>query len=217
MNCADLEILICDYVDGTLASDRKAEVERHLAECPACAELARDSAAAVQFMDRTAVVEPPPELITRILFDAPWSKVQAKSKPRVWLAAILSPFLQPKYAMGMAMTVLSIAMLAKFVTPVRQPKLSDLRPSEVWAGLEDRAARAWGRTVKFYENLKFVYQIQTTLREWQQQDEERRPANDQKPSEPKTDDRKLPVKSAPIQGATTPGEAPHSNPPGEPR
>ena len=74
MNCADIEILICDYVDGTLTAERKAAVERHLAECPACAELARDSAAAVAFMERAADVEPPPELITRILFDAPWSK-----------------------------------------------------------------------------------------------------------------------------------------------
>ena len=215
MTCADLEIPICDYVDGTLAPDARAEVERHLAECPACAELARDSAAALQFMDRAAEVEPPPELVTRILFDAPWSKTRAKSKVRVWTTAILSPFLQPKYAMGMAMTILSISMLARFVAPVRQPKMSDLRPSIVWAGLEDRAYRAWARTVKFYDNLKFVYQIQTTLREWQQQDEERRPANDPKPSEPKTDDRKLPVKSAPIEGATAPGGAPGSNPSGE--
>ena len=29
MNCAELEELICDYVDGTLTSDRKAEVARH--------------------------------------------------------------------------------------------------------------------------------------------------------------------------------------------
>ena len=213
MNCADLEILICDYVDGTLTADVKVQVERHLAECPACAELAKDSAAAVQFMERAADVEAPPELITRILFDAPWSKAKPNSKVRVWMAAILSPFVQPKYAMGMAMTILSIAMLAKFVTPIRQPKISDLRPSLVWAGLEDRATRAWGRTVKFYENLKFVYQIQTTLREWQQQDEERRPANDGKASEPKPDDRKLPVKSIP--GATAPGDAPVTNPPGE--
>jgi hypothetical protein len=215
MTCADLEILICDYVDGTLTADERASVERHLAECATCAELARDSAAAVQFMDRAAIVEPPPELITRILFDAPWSKSKPKSTLRVWIGVLLSPLVQPKYAMGMAMTVLSIAMLAKFVTPIRQPQLSDLRPSQVWAGVEDRATRAWGRTVKFYDNLKFVYQIQTTLREWQQQDEERRPVNDRKSSEPKTDDHKLPVKSAPAQGATLPGEAPLSNSPGE--
>jgi len=31
MNCAEIEIAICDYQDGTLPADRKAEVERHLA------------------------------------------------------------------------------------------------------------------------------------------------------------------------------------------
>src|ERR1700720_4427446 len=74
MNCAELEILICDYVDGTIASNRKADVESHLHQCPACAELARDSAAAVAFMERAANVEPPPAPVTRILYDAPWSK-----------------------------------------------------------------------------------------------------------------------------------------------
>lgn len=205
MNCADAEILICDY--ATLSSAERFELERHLGECPACAELARDSAAAVRFMESAADVEPPPELITRILFDAPWSKAKS-TRARSWLSAILSPILQPKYAMGMAMTILSISMLARWVAPVKQIKPSDLQPAKVWAGLEDRAVRTWGRTVKFYENLKFVYQIQTTLREWQQQDQEQR--NGQSNSERKTEDRKLPAKAAPAQegpgGGSPPGD-----------
>ncbi len=80
MNCADIEILICDYVDGTLDPAQKAELERHLSQCPACAELAQDSAAAVGFIERAADVEPPPELITRILFDAPWGKEKTDRK-----------------------------------------------------------------------------------------------------------------------------------------
>jgi hypothetical protein len=207
MNCAEIELLICEYVDGTLGEAERADVARHLEACPACAELARDSAAAVAFMERAADVEPPPELVTRILFDAPWAKEKEKSKARKWLAALLSPIYQPKFAMGMAMTILSLAMLGRFVVPVRQLKPSDLRPSEVWAGLENRANRAWARTVKFYENLKFVYQIQTTLREWQQQDEER-----QAPAR-KTDDRKLPVNSSPGRDAGTPGGSATSGPP----
>lgn len=195
MNCADIEILICDYVDGTLPAAQKAEVERHLAGCAACAELARDSAAAVAFMQSAADVEPPPELITKILFDAPWAKDQQKSRRRDWFRALLSPILHPKFAMGMAMTILSLSMLARFVAPVRQLRPADLRPSEVWAGIEGRAVRTWARTVKFYDNLKIVYQIQTTLKEWQQQTEE------QKPSAEKTDDRKLPVKPPASPGA----------------
>ena len=200
MNCAEFEISICDYVDGTIGAERKSAVERHLAQCPACAELARDSAAAVEFMERAADVEPPPELITRILFEAPWSK--GRSQPagaRSRMAALLSSILQPRFAMSMAMTVLSLALLARFVAPVRQLRISDLEPAEVWAGIEDRADRAWGRTVKFYDNLKFVYQIQTTLREWQQQGEDQQSAPAPQAPERKTDEHKLPVKTSPNQ------------------
>ena len=196
MNCADIEILICDYVDGTLSADRKAEVERHLAECPACAELARDSAAAVAFIERAAEVAPPPELVTRILFDAPWRKNKAAVHGiRSRLAGWLSPVLQPKFVMGAAMTILSFSILSQ-LAPVRQLRASDLEPKAVWRGLENRALDAWDRTVKFYDNLKFVYQIQTTLREWQQQDEEQQPVKARQKSRT-TDDHKLPAKSAP--------------------
>jgi hypothetical protein len=208
MNCAELELLICDYVEGGLTPAERARVEHHLAECPACAELARDSAAAVAFMERATDLEPPPELITRILFDAPWihgkAKVDSHGRPKAgwrnWFSTLSSVLLQPRLAMGMALTVLSLAIVAR---PVRQLQLSDIEPAKVWGGIEDRAYRSWQRTVKFYENLKWVYEIQTTLHEWQQQDEDLR-------NEPKKDDRKLPVKEIPRDvGATAPAGNSH--------
>ncbi|MEO8594698.1 MAG: anti-sigma factor [Candidatus Solibacter sp.] len=213
MICAEFEELICDYVDGTLTAARKAEVERHLEECPACAELARDSAAAVSFMERAADVEPPPELITRILYDAPWTK-KTPSKAGGWLGErlgkLVAPVIQPRFVMGMAMTILSFSILSRFV-PMQQIRAADLRPSEVWASLDDRAHRAWARSLKYYENLKVVYQVQTMLRDWQQQAEEQKAAA---PSTPKPDDRKLPVgapKSTPNPGGAA------SNPAGAPQ
>jgi hypothetical protein len=198
MNCAELEILICDYVDGTLAPAEKAEVERHLSACPACAELAHDSAAAVGFIEHVADVEPPPELITRILFDAPWTKHKVVS--RGFLTRWFAPILRPKLVMGAAMTILSLSMLTKYVAPMRQIKSSDLKPAAVWATIDDKAHLAWARTVKYYENLKVVYQIQTLLRDWQQQSEEPQPAGAAKA---KPEDRKLPVKSLNPEGAPT--------------
>jgi hypothetical protein len=205
MNCADIEIAICDYVDGTLAPERKADVERHLAQCPACAEMARDGAAAVAFMERAESVEPPPELITKIVFEGPWNAGKAKpSAWRAWATVALTPIFQPKFAMGMAMTILSLAMLWRTVGPAPL-RARDLRPSRIWATLEDRGTYAWGRTVKFYENLKFVYQIQSTLHQWQeQQEEEQRPAASQEKPGTDTDGRKLPVTSP--TGAKSPGE-----------
>jgi hypothetical protein len=154
-------------------------------------------------MGRAADVEPPPELITRILFDAPWTR-KPRAKGQGWLSKLIAPVLQPRFAMGMAMTILSFSILSRFV-PMRQLRAADLRPGEIWAALDDRAHRAYARTGKYYENLKVVYQIQTLLRDWQQQAEDQRAA---KSSEQKTDDRKLPVK------ALNPDGAPASNPSG---
>ena len=204
MNCAELEILICDYVDGTLPAAEMSAVKRHLDECPSCAELARDSAAAVGFMQRAADVDPPPELITKILFDAPWTKRSKKLDAFGWLGKAVGRVVQPRIVMGAAMTILSFSMLSRFI-PMQQLKPADLKPAAVWAGLDDRAHRAWARTVKYYENLKVVYQIQSLLREWQQQEDEQKPAA---AAQPKADDRKLPVKGL------APGGAPNSNPTG---
>lgn len=194
MNCAELEILICDYVDGTLAMAERAQVEAHLAGCPACADLARDSAAAVAFMARAADVEPPPELVNRILFDAPWSKQKPQTRLREWMRVLLSPILQPRFAMGIALTMLSLSIIAQGKMPKFKP--SDLQPAAIWQSLDSRVTYAWGRTVKFYNNLKFVYQIQSMLHDWQQQSEEQQPAAAQKSP---TEERKLPVRAAPDQ------------------
>jgi anti-sigma factor RsiW len=191
MNCAEVELLICEYVDGTLDAAGRAAVEGHTAGCQTCAALLRDSAAAVSFMERAADVEPPPELLTRLLFDPPWAKprAQAAAGLRGRLRALFQPVLQPRFAMGMAMTILSFAMLARFVAPVRQLEARDLNPAAVWAAVDNRMYRAWQRTVKFYDSLKVVYQIQSTVRDWQQQqEEEQRTAESTKP-----DEHKLPV------------------------
>ncbi len=178
MNCADLEILLCDYVDGTLAADARADLERHVAGCRACAEMARDVAAAVSFMERAEEVQPPPELLTRILFELPSAhnaRPRKKGSVRAWFRQWLQPVLQPRFAMGFAMTILSFSLIGKFagISP-RQLTLDDLKPAKVWQALDDRIYRGWQRTVKFYENIRLVYEVQTQLREWTQRETEMR-------------------------------------------
>jgi hypothetical protein len=198
MNCAALEERICDYLDGTLTADQKSEVELHLESCAACAELARDAGAAVSFMEKAADVEPPPELVTRLLFDPPWAK-KTPSRTRSWMGRLFGPVLQPRFVMGMAMTILSFSILSRFI-PMRQLRPDDLRPSAIWASLDDRAHRTWARSVKYYENLKVVYQIQTLLRDWQQQSEDQRAA---KASERKTESRNVPARALNPDGTPT--------------
>jgi len=175
MKCADLENLLCDYLDGALPAGRAAEIARHLEVCPACAELARDAAAAVEFLGRVGPVEPPPELVTRILYALPAAR-EAQRKQTGRLAGLLGkvfrPMLQPRFAMGFAMTILSFSMLGKFAgISLRQLTPSDLNPVKLWQTVDDRLHRAWDRSVKFYESLRLVYEMQSRLREWTAQDQ----------------------------------------------
>lgn len=173
MKCAEFEILLCDYVDGTLRGEQKTAFERHLPECASCAELARDAGAAVAFIERAAVVQAPQELVTRIVFELQAGASRAAVKPswwRRWFGRWLEPILQPRFAMGMAMTVLSFAMLGRFSgIQVRQLKPSDLDPVKIWMAVDDRVNRTWDRAVKYYQNLRWVYEIQSRLKEWSDQ------------------------------------------------
>jgi anti-sigma factor RsiW len=173
MNCAEFEILLCDYVDGTLDQARRSELESHQQECASCAELTKDVAGAMAFLERVPDVEPPHELLSKISFQIPQENI-GKPGAKAWITSWLQPIVQPRFAMGMAMTILSFSMLGRFAPiDVRQVKASDLHPQKVWAAVDDRAHRVWGRAVKYYENLRLVYEVQSRLQEWSEEDDRR--------------------------------------------
>ncbi len=181
--CADLETLLCDYLDGTLARERRPSFELHLAECPACADLARDAAAAIAFMDRAASVEPPPELVTKILYQIPRGRTGGIGG---WLNRLTQPILQPRYVMGAMLTVVSLAMMTRCAGAPDHPlNAADLDPVKLWTALDDRVHRVYQRSLKTYESMRLVYEVQTRIREWQAEQEEEAPAET---------DRKLPMK-----------------------
>jgi hypothetical protein len=176
MTCGELEILLCDYLDGVLDDAGARGVESHLKTCTACAELARDAREAIGFIERTAEVEPPAHLTARILTETGSGRHGQLGKRigiRAWLKDLAAPVLQPRLVMGMAMTILSFSMMARCagVSP-RDLRASDMEPTKIWASLDDRVHRYWGRSVKFYEDIKFVYEIQSRLRDWAEQQEE---------------------------------------------
>jgi hypothetical protein len=175
MNCAEIEIQLADYLDGSLAADEKAALESHLSTCSACEELARDAAGAMAFMGRASEVAAPPELLTRILFEISTGPSRLAVKPS-WMRRVfgnriggrfLEPILQPRYAMGMAFTLLSFAMLGRFAgIEVKHLSPSDLDPVKIWTSAEDRVSRTWQRGVKYYESLRLVFEIESRVKEW---------------------------------------------------
>ncbi len=176
MTCAEFEIVLCDYVDGTLRAEERTALESHLSGCVACKQLAEDVAGVTAFFERVPEAEPPAELLTRILHHAPVGRravaeqIPSGASPS-WAKRLFGGFvqswLQPRYVMGMAMTILSFSMLARFahIEP-RQLRPSDLDPVKVWQGIDDHSHRVYDRAMKYYDNLKLVIEIQSRLKEW---------------------------------------------------
>jgi anti-sigma factor RsiW len=172
MNCADVDILLAEYIEGSLSAEQRSAVETHLSGCRACAALAEDSAAAFSFLERIPMVEAPPVLVNKLLFEVANGASRSAMKPsliRRILGAWSEPILQPRFAMGMAMTMLSIAMLFRVAGIQERPLTSaDLDPVKVWNAAETRVSRWWSRGLQYYENLRVVYEIQSRIQEWGQ-------------------------------------------------
>ena len=67
--------------------------------------------------------------------------------------------------MGMATTLLFLATLIHG-KPLRP---ADLSPAKLWTATEMQVTRSWERGVKYYENLRLVFEIQTRLKQWNEE------------------------------------------------
>jgi Putative zinc-finger len=210
MKCADVEILLCDYLDGTLAPMQRAELESHLGSCALCAEFAMDAGAGLNFLQHVPDVQPPQELITRIMHQAPaggFLKSLEGSRGagsfRKWLHRMVEPMRQPRYVYGAMMTILSLSMMTRCAgVPVRDLKAEDLNPERVWVNLETKVERIYDRSIKTYESMRLVYEVRQELRQWREQQQEQDAAAP-------VETREIPVKSpAPVapSGPGTPAD-----------
>jgi hypothetical protein len=204
MNCADVEIVLCDYLDGTLASERRTELQSHLAGCALCAEFAKDAGAGLAVLEHVPDAIPPQELLTRIMAQAPagglrqsvasWRDVGGFRK---WLHRMLEPVLQPRYGFGAMMTILSLSMMTQCSgVQVRDLKAEDLNPERVWVNLETKVERIYDRSIKTYESMRLVYEVRQELRQWREQQQEEETA-------------------APVESREIPARNPEANEPGK--
>ncbi len=97
MTCERIEELLSAYLEGELAAGERAEVEAHLAACPACAEIAallRETMAATTAFPETA---PSADLLAR-LYAIPEETPAKKRLFRPVFDWLTRPALQPVYA-----------------------------------------------------------------------------------------------------------------------
>jgi hypothetical protein len=196
MNCAEFEALLAEALDGALAGAERERFEAHRAGCADCGPLYADAAAGMNWMKSLEEVEPPRHLVHNILAatsgqekEREAAREPGRNRLREWLGPYVFPaytaLRQPRFVMSAAMAFFSISLLMQ-VTGV---KLADLRHVDLRPGaLQSSAVRTYSETssrvVKYYENIRLVYEIQTRMQELK---DAATPPPQSQPSGPKPD------------------------------
>ncbi len=106
MTCERIEELLSAYLEGELAPAERAEVEAHLAACPACAGFAGLMKEGLEAAAGFPEIEPSPALLAR-LYEIP-EKARARrrrSAARTAFDWLTRPALQPVYAATTAVLI----------------------------------------------------------------------------------------------------------------
>ncbi len=179
MRCAEFDLLLTEALDGTLVGPDMDRFRAHAQVCSNCGPLFAEIDAGKRLLKSLAEVEPPAHLVNNILaatcgldtarMRAPATPAKASWGERVreWLDVVFSPVYatvrQPRFAMAFGMAFFSISMALNLagvkLTDIRHV---DLRPSAIVRGYHMTS----GRVVKYYENIRFVYQIESKVREF---------------------------------------------------
>jgi len=181
MSCSEFDALLSQAIDGTLAGEKLASFEAHGRVCQLCGPLLHEAEAGRSWLKSLAEVEPPADLVNNILLRTSGvvsahrhaaGTMQAGSwmaRLRDWAGVIGSPIVamarQPRFAMsfGMAFFTLSVTLSLAGVK-LSDIRHMDLRPSAIRRTYYETS----GRVVKYYENIRFVYEIESRVRQFKE-------------------------------------------------
>lgn len=202
MQHAEFEALMTDALDGLLAAEAQKRFDAHKAECRACALMFGEAQAGMNLLGSLVELEPPAHLVHNIMaatvvrekFAA--AQIERSSgwlqKLRAFAAPLLQPVLQPRFALSFAMAFFSISA-ALSLGGVRLSNLTaaSLSPALLANNAIRTLHETTARAEHYYENLRFVYELESKYRELRNAmpDTGSEPASQPKP-EPKPNDQK---------------------------
>lgn len=104
MSCSRMENKILPYVDGRLKPGEMAEVEKHLASCPACRLRVNEFRAVSGLLDELPVIQPSPAFDVRV-----HARVSAEPVKRSWWASFAPA---PRVVFAASLLLLATVWLA---------------------------------------------------------------------------------------------------------
>jgi Putative zinc-finger len=185
MQCQEFDGLLTDAIDGVLTGLQLDRFQAHARTCSGCGPLFAEVEAGRNWLKDLTEVEPPVSLVNNILasttgvdsqrlrvnVSAPqprssrlgaswWERAQAWASEAV--RPVWSTVRQPRFAMsfGMAFFAMSVGLSVLGVKPADLREVS-LRP----AAIRHTYYSTQARVVRYYENIRFVYEVESRVRE----------------------------------------------------
>jgi Putative zinc-finger len=176
--CSEFESLLMEALDGELSDERQAGFDAHRRTCALCGPIFADAEAGRMWLRSLEPVEPPAYLVHNIL--AATTGVVGRglaragaggtrplgTRARTWWQSWFGPLeafvRQPRFVMsfGMIFFTFSLVVSTVGVKPADVAKI-DLRPAALRHAYND----AQIKVIHYYDNIRFVYEIESKVRE----------------------------------------------------
>jgi anti-sigma factor RsiW len=162
--CDQVEAQLSDYLEGMLQAPERVAFEEHVQKCAECAPLLASVRTLMSELQEMGEVEAPPRLVYSILDKTlgPREQVTGWQGFRNFIRGMATA----KFAYGAASVMATMLILfgASGIS-LRKPKLADLSPSNVYRNWDRRVHLTYASGVKYVSDLRVVYEIQSRLRQ----------------------------------------------------
>jgi hypothetical protein len=192
--CGQWETLLADALDGLLRPEDEATFSAHMAVCPACTALFDEARKGREWLGFLSMEpEVPAGLLDKILAQTGPGQIEGygliagsenvlpmiPAWQRPGFVGRVRRFAEPRLLMTAAMAFFSIS-LTLYLTGFRlnDVRLSDLRPTAVQSFMERRLAMASTPIIRYYDHLRFVYEVESRMRELRNSTQNEGPGGD---------------------------------------
>lgn len=177
MQCSEFETLLADALDGVLPEKLNLAFEEHDRNCPLCGPMFSEVRQGMLLLHSLEEVEAPKNLVHNILAAtsaAAPTKAAGTSDAvqregvlaRLWkpIPGMFSGTLHPRFVSSFAMAFFSLSLTLS-LAGVHLKDLARMSPGSVKKAVVLQYTQLESKVVKYYENMRIVYEIESRMRE----------------------------------------------------
>jgi hypothetical protein len=200
MQCSEFDALLADALDHTLTGPKLESFQAHAQSCSICGPLLSEAEQGQRWLKQMVEVEPPAGMVQNILLATTGLSTARHSagamvpanrsfgdRIKNWANLLISPIVatirQPRFVMSFGMAFFSLSVSLNLAgVKMGDIREVDLRPSAIKREYYETS----GKIVKYYENIRFVYEIESRVREFKRATTPAEPPREEKQEKPKS-------------------------------